>query len=648
VHDLPSDQPRPTANNRHDSLEEEPRGEGRPEGIDRRTFVKRGLITGGLLATGAGAAAALSGCGSSKTGGAAADPDGVTGITPRHGSRGVRRSGSAEQPNVLVVMVDQMRTSPHWMPHARVLPAYLPHLTRLSRESVCFESHYTASNDCTPARAALLTGLYTHQTGCMITGGSTLSAGFPTWGTLMREQGYDTYWYGKWHLTHNDNHWHVPRAARALEPYGFSGGTYPSPDGGPGQGTTVDPYIVDQFAEWFALEGEREPWCTTVSLVNPHDIAWWYKWTNKVPPEWEAPEVTKRLPPNFETSEQVLQAKPRLQVSLQDTAAVSFGPIPYEGPDVEVAWLPFLDLYVKLQKRVDYEVGRVLKILASNPRVAAKTVVVFTSDHGEYGASHGMRGKGASAYEEAIRVPLLVKDPRGKLTKATGVPRRQLTSSVDVAPLLLTIASGSDDWRREPYYEHLARRADLARMLADPSAAGRPYILHATDEIVTEYAIEAYASNAPLHVSAIRTPTAKFATYTNWPPGSIKPTSAGEEAELYDLTTHRGRLELENLTGSSRLEPEMRALLERATQEELRRPLPAHLRRASRLGFENYERTARKAALKSTRMRRRRAERETEIPDWNAYDEFALHTRGYFWRPPYARSYSFRGGRAHR
>ena len=55
----------------------------------------------------------------------------------------------------------------------------------------------------------------------------------------------------------------------------------------------------------------------------------------------------------------------------------------------------------------------------SRPRVAANTVVVFTSDHGEYGASHGLRGKGASAYEEGIRVPLLVKDPRGDADERT-------------------------------------------------------------------------------------------------------------------------------------------------------------------------------------------------------------------------------------
>ncbi len=61
-----------------------------------------------------------------------------------------------------------------------------------------------------------------------------------------------------------------------------------------------------------------------------------------------------------------------------------------------------------------------MRALESSPEVAANTVIVFTSDHGEYGASHGLRGKGASAYEEGIRVPLLVKDPRGVLTRAPG------------------------------------------------------------------------------------------------------------------------------------------------------------------------------------------------------------------------------------
>ena len=60
-----------------------------------------------------------------------------------------------------------------------------------------------------------------------------------------------------------------------------------------------------------------------------------------------------------------------------------------------------------------------------SPRCSANTVVLFTSDHGEYGGSHGMRGKGASAYEEAIRVPLYVRDsarPRDRRHRRARAP----------------------------------------------------------------------------------------------------------------------------------------------------------------------------------------------------------------------------------
>ena len=70
-----------------------------------------------------------------------------------------------------------------------------------------FASHYTAANDCSPARSTLVTGLYSQQTGCLITGQSTLSTGFQTWGTMLRQHGYHTFWFGKWHLTRGDDRW---------------------------------------------------------------------------------------------------------------------------------------------------------------------------------------------------------------------------------------------------------------------------------------------------------------------------------------------------------------------------------------------------------------------------------------------------------
>jgi arylsulfatase A-like enzyme len=561
------------------------------ERLSRRSAIKRGLIAGGALAAGGVAVGEWL---------AHQEQTSKTSIEMARGHGA---------PNILVVLVDQLRT-PQWFQNAAIAAGLMPNLARLRRGGIYFASHYTAANDCSPSRAVLLTGLHSQQTGCLVTSGSTLDPKFPTWGSILREHGYETHYYGKWHLTHGDNKWTQANRG-ALEPYGFSGGTYPSPDGGPGEGWRVDPSIARQFRNWYARAPRHRPWCTTVSFVNPHDIAWWYRWSKHVAGEKHAPSVAGSLPPNFETPAQMFaRGKPRLQHSLQETAQVSFGRVPYSGPNVERVWLPFLDLYLKLLHRVDGQIGQVLDTLLSRPQIAANTVVVFTSDHGEYGASHGMRGKGAAVYEEALRIPLIVKDFRGVLAAAPKKPRTALTSSVDVVPLLLTIATGSNTWRREGRYAHIARRHDLARMLSNPRAPGRPYLAHCTDEIVTEFAIELYSSNAPLHVTAIRTPAAKYAMYSNWRPATSAIAAAGQESELYDYSTRGGRLEIDNRAGRSTLEPALRSQLEAAVREELREPVPAYLRAAHRDGYADYHTSAKAAAIQATNLRRKIEESE--------------------------------------
>jgi arylsulfatase A-like enzyme len=242
-----------------------------------------------------------------------------------------------------------------------------------------------------------------------------------------------------------------------------------------------------------------------------------------------------------------------------------------------------------LQSYVDRQIGSVLGVLAARPAVAANTVIVFTSDHGEYGGAHGLRGKGAGAYEEAIRVPLYVCDPRSVVTRAEGLEREALTSSVDVVALLLSIATGSESWRNDGAYAHLATRADLAAICSDPLAPGRDWILHATDEDVTEFAIEPYAADAPRHVVALRTPGAKLGVYSDWQAGGIEVQPEGLEAELYDYASPGGQAELENLAGQSELEDELYATLtEQAIPGELRAELPAALRQAGERGLSDY------------------------------------------------------------
>ncbi len=135
-------------------------------------------------------------------------------------------------------------------------------------------------------------------------------------------------------------------------------------------------------------------------------------------------------------------------------------------------------------------------------------------------------------------------------------------------------------------------------------------MLHATDEVVTEFAVAPYAANAPLHVLAVRTPQAKYAAYTHWEEQSITPLAAGEENELYDYSTQTGRLELHNGAGESGSEEAMRELLQRAFRQELRGALPARLGEAHARGFADYFSTAQRAVESAADRRKRHEERE--------------------------------------
>ena len=265
------------------------------------------------------------------------------------------RGGGAEAPTSLssssiscaAALVRRRRAADRW----------LPNIAALRRHGVSFAQHFTAANDCTPSRAALLTGLYTHQTGCLITGGSTLDPGFPTWGTMLREQGYDTYWFGKWHLTHGDSDWTGGERASS-SPTASPAAPIPSPDGGPGQGWRVDPQIATQFDDWFAARGREAPWCTTVSFVNPHDIAWWYGWSDRVAAEASAPRGVLRAAAELRDAradDRAGQARSAALAAGHRGAFVRRGAVHRAG--ATAAWMPFLDLYLKLQRDVDAHIG---------------------------------------------------------------------------------------------------------------------------------------------------------------------------------------------------------------------------------------------------------------------------------------------------
>ena len=196
-----------------------------------------------------------------------------------------------------------------------------------------FSNYFTSSNDCTPSRTTQATGLYTHQTAIFATTPPTdLNPGFPTWGTMLRQNGYDTYWFGKWHLSGGQN---GGCGTDPYEAYGFTAnwpgsGTCPSPNGGPGQGQAMDPVIRQQFRRLDRrARHRRQPVGGDGQLRQParHRVVSALHAEGRGPVQPAA--VYRRLPANFETANGAPgRNKPEMQRRAQQIENESFGVMP--------------------------------------------------------------------------------------------------------------------------------------------------------------------------------------------------------------------------------------------------------------------------------------------------------------------------------
>ncbi|MEK0084362.1 sulfatase-like hydrolase/transferase [Benzoatithermus flavus] len=471
-----------------------------------------------------------------------------------------------------------------------------------------------------------------------------LSRAYPTYGKLLRAAGYRTPYVGKWHVAI------PPASGDRLEAYGFQGLTYPDPTGSNLQGTVGDEAngyhndrdIADQAVAWLSARRPGEtPWCLTVSFVNPHDRQFFWAGTEfktfnglfdgrsdnlepfvffsenegqiyppvvpwdenplKSPPAFGYP----RLPPNWESAERIMRRKPSTQTCMRlfqalvcggaadDPGRSGFEVVSYPSPPdtYGLAQAPFaywrrgLDSYTQIMSIVDQRIG---EVVAALPRaVARETIVVFTSDHGEYAGAHGfLAGKVGALYDEAFHVPLIVVDPQGRLTGDIDIMRQGLTSSVDMLPLLVSLGhGGSRDWLTGHLAELYGRRHDMVPMLRSARAPGRHYVLLVSDELIADYF---NFNDGPRHLLGLRTETFKLGVYADWHRGTTRIDRSTIETEFYDYATEGGRAELDNVPGDPRASRAMRLLLEDLVPSELRAPLPPDLRAPQALARARY------------------------------------------------------------
>jgi arylsulfatase A-like enzyme len=371
-----------------------------------------------------------------------------------------------DRPNVLVIMTDEERYPPPYEDAAtRAFRAtQLPGRERLRARSVELHRHYAAATACAPSRASFFTGQYPSLHGVRVTDGIAKAAGdpeiswldpdqVPTMGDWFRAAGYRTHYRGKWHISHadlpvlgshaglrtNDVSGTVTadavdayRAAERLDPFGFAGWVGREPHGADpaDSGYVKDGLYGDQVTDLFGqleAEGDDSPWLTVASFVNPHDIAFaggaWQIFGFPLPDD-TVPEVGPAP-----SQSDGFDGRPTAQREFHRVWPKALFP--------QVADADYRRLYYWLHKLVDRVIERILDALEAS-RFAHDTVVLFTSDHGDLvGAHGGMVQKWHNAFDEAIRVPLLVSGPGIEPGGAgIGTP----TSHVDVLPTLLGLA----------------------------------------------------------------------------------------------------------------------------------------------------------------------------------------------------------------
>jgi arylsulfatase A-like enzyme len=351
-------------------------------------------------------------------------------------------------PNILFLMTDQMQGLTLRPDHP--LREHTPHLNALMQRGVRFGRAYTPNAICSPARASLMTGLLPHNHG-MTTVTHAYDADLlpfredrPHFAQRLEAAGYDTGYFGKWHVEHTDElerfgwstnaargtplrkafeqrHPHPPlepihRVAMA-GPLGFRDTTLYQVDR---TAATQRPLGWDtQMALDYLAQPQRreQPWCCFVSCLEPHDP---FVCGERAYRRFDIDGI--ELPAN---AGDAMTDKP----GLYSRAAERFAFLSDRQRREAMAcyWASIVE--------IDEQYGRLLERL-DHQDMTDNTIVVFTSDHGEMLGAHGLYMKNIGAFEETYHIPLVVAGPG----VASGAVSNARVGLHDLAPTLCTLA----------------------------------------------------------------------------------------------------------------------------------------------------------------------------------------------------------------
>ncbi|MGI9336816.1 MAG: sulfatase-like hydrolase/transferase [Gammaproteobacteria bacterium] len=494
----------------------------------------------------------------------------------------------ASRPNILLITSDQQRGDCFGFEGR---PIRTPHLDELARDGTRFAACITPNLVCQPSRASILTGLLPRTHGVDDNGldlpAATGEAGFAG---ALGEAGYRTGYVGKAHFAtaHTFAATGTPESRHSMKDYG--------PDWfGPYMGFEYVELVVEghnhwipekppsgqHYERWFHMDGRGEERHQLYLQKRPPDVGAVQTWHSQLPPAWhnstwvgdrtidylrahagepfclwasfpdphhpfDAPDPWSRLhhPDEVDLPEHrtldfdrrpwwhraSMEGTPQIQANLREIRE-NYSRVPAQSDEQLRA---LIANYFGMIALLDHNVGRILAELAQIG-LDANTLVLFTTDHGDWLGDHGLLLKGPMAYEGLLRVGQIVRGP--------GVPARQIiddpVSTLDLTATICDYAGAS------PLLDHHSRSL---RPLIEGSGEGRDFAL-------SEWQLNPSRCGVALEICTVRTRRHKL---------TLEHRSAA--GELYDLRDDPN--EMDNRFG----DPGMRAVEQELTDMIRSRP----------------------------------------------------------------------------